>query len=317
MRNGWVFIVLTLPVWLVFSPRTGQALDEVVYKSMVDKNKIKISEQVQFLILINYALNTMPPNVIPPSFDRFTVVNEYQTTQEAGDDTEKFLVYKKLWLLSPNETGHLSIASAIITYQDPTSNLLRTGKTAIQFVDVLGSDEAAAAPVQAKKTGMASVWLWVVGGLSAFLGVVGLTLLWLSRRPTAKAPAVSAEQTALNGLQQGLEFVEQENLEAYYSILTRTLLDYLQNKFGLDAHVLATPALLEKMATLGYRQDVLAALETFFKVTDRIKFASYQPAEDELIQLHEAVKRCVETGARFKAHPPKRPKTKPKDEEEE
>jgi hypothetical protein len=267
-------------------------------------------------------MQTMVPNITAPSFSQFTVVNEYQTIQSKSEDAERFQVLKKIWLLRPNEPGRLSIAAAIVTYQDPTTNLLKTGKTQVQFLAVEPAENTAAAnsasepgavPVRAPAAARVQpLFLAVAGGIAL---LVLLLAVWVLRRPGSRGPG--AEDQALRGLDQALGHAEQENLEAYYAALTRAFLDYLQNKFALDGNVLSTPALLAQMQAFGFGAGVLAELETFLKTADKAKFAGYVPHEDEMIVLHGIVKKFIEAGRRIRFKPSPATKKSKRGEDED
>jgi hypothetical protein len=301
-------------------PASVWALDEVTYEAMMDKEKSKIGENVQYLITINFGMSTMVPNITAPSFSQFTVVNEYQSVQTKSEEAEHYQVLKKIWLLRPNEAGRLSIAAAIITYQDPTTNLLKNGKTQVQFLTVEPADHtpasapapASAAPARAlSAVHLQPAFLAAAGGVA----LVVLLLVWLLLRRPGKRGG-GAEDRALQGLDRAIRHAEQENLEAYYAALTRAFFEYLQNKFALDGDVLSTPALLAQMQSFGFGAGVLADLETFLKTADKAKFAGYVPHEDEMIVLHGIVKKFIEAGRRIKFKPAPAAK-KPKRGEDE
>ncbi|MBN1596187.1 hypothetical protein JW933_09700 [candidate division FCPU426 bacterium] len=288
------------------------ALDEVTFKALVEKDKIKFGEKIQYLIIVNFGTNTMPPAITPPSFLQFNVLAENERVQEVGEGAERYKIMKKIWLLEPAETGRLSIASGIITYQDPTSNLLKNGKTDVVFVEVEPTTESEVA--KQKKTAAADKGntlnaqgrgLPVALILFAVVAGLGGTAVWLlgSRKPAP--PQINHENKALLALNEAIAFAEADDLDKYYAGISRTLLDYLQEKFGVDAHVLSTVVLLEKLTAMKIPKSNLEGLEEFFKVADKAKFAGFVPDEDKMIELHGIVKDFIEAGRKIKIKPPK------------
>ncbi len=154
---------------------------------------------VYYLVEVQFGSDTMTPSITAPSFDQFTVENERQSVQTVGEGKDQHQVLKKIWRLTPNQAGHLSIAAAIITYQDPTTLLLKNGKTRVQFVEVLPS-EPAAAPVAAPAARIPTWWVWPGAGL---ILIAGAWLFFRRRRPAAapSLPARPAEDTALQALE--------------------------------------------------------------------------------------------------------------------
>ncbi len=315
----WLTIALGA---LVMVPSAIWALDEVSFEALTDKDKVKVGENIQYLITINFGENTMAPNITPPTFNQFNVLDEHQTTEMKGEGAEKFQVLKKIWLLQPTEPGKISIAAAIITYQDPTTNLLKTGKTEVKFITV----EPAAAPVgtgapaavtteAAPSPAMQKKQMLFWGGAGGGAAVIILVLILLMfRKPSA--PKVIPEDIGLRALDKAIGHAEQENLEAYYAALSRAFLDYLQNKFGIDGDILATPALLAKMKEFGFGNKTLSELESFLKTSDKAKFGGYVPNEDEMIVLHGIIKNFIEAGRKIKIKVVK-PKKKKDDDEDE
>jgi hypothetical protein len=258
----------------------------------------------------------MAPAISAPSFAQFAVLDEIQNTKEQGEGSEKYLTLKKMWLLQPSEIGHLTIAPAIVTYQDPTTNLLKNGKTDVVFADVSAADDQA--PVSSQATPSASgaaepgkpiPWVPLGAIVVGVLLIIVLLLVLAARKPSGSQ--ANYENIALNQLQEALSHVEQGSLDAYYAALSRALLDYLQNKFSLDAHVLSTAVLLERLKPFGISSKSKASLEHFFQVADKAKFGGFVPDEDQMIVLHGAVKDFIEAGRsiKIKAAKPKKKKT--------
>jgi hypothetical protein len=282
----------------------ASALDEVTYEALLEKDKLSLGEQIQYLVKVQFGMGTMVPNITPPSFNEFTVVNEYQSIQTQGSGPDQFQVLKKIWLLQPNEAGHLSIAAAIVAYQDPTTNLLKTGKTQIKFIDVArdakasaSSENQASVAERASPTGkQQALFAGAVVGVLALLVLLARMFAGRKNKPGRQ----SLEDTALAALNRAIGHAEQENLDAYYAVLHRAFLDYLLSKFGIDGNMLATAALLGRMRELGFGPVVLQGLEAFLKTADRAKFGGYTPLEDEMIVLHQVVRQFIEAGRKVK-----------------
>jgi hypothetical protein len=277
------------------------ALDEVTYEALVDRKAARMGENVQYLVLVHYGLDTMAPTITPPSFDRFVVLKEFQTTQDATAEAEKHLVLKKMWLLQPQEAGHLSIAASIVTYQDPTTNLLKTGKTEAQFVDVSPTAEAAPPTSPTARSdahrAVPAWWVWAAAGLGALALFLSVTL----RRRRPKTVRARFEDAALQALDQAVAHLERERPDQYYAALTRALLEYLKAKYALDAEALDTPTLLARLRELGFAPAVLQGLERFFQTAEKAKFAGFVPGEAEMLALHQFVQGFFEAGRRVAA----------------
>jgi len=304
MRIRWIAMAAAALVMVGFALRPALALDEVTYEALVDKTKVAANENVQYMVVIHYGIDTLVPTIATPSFDRFSILNEYQSHQASPGEKDKHLILKKMWLLRPTEPGHLSIAASIITYQDPTTNLLKTGKTQAVFVDVApAAEEPAPAAGQAPASQPALPWPLLAGGAGVVALAVWLLLFRPKPQPQSTVPRPSLEDQALEGLQAAVARLEEDSgsLADYYASLTRTLLDYLQAKYGLDANRLSADALVAQLGRLSFDRETLAGLETFFQTAEKTKFAGYVPSEDDMIALHGTVTRFIEAGRRVKS----------------
>jgi hypothetical protein len=317
MRKRFLFSALAALVPAGLLACSVWALDEVTFKAFLEKDKIKLSDKIQYLIEIQFSTDTMIPSISPPSFAQFNVLAENEKIIEAGQGADRYRILRKIWLLEPAEAGRLSIASAIITYQDPTSNLLKNGKTDVAFVDVESSGEEGvpghqpATPAVNTATAAGRAVSWPLVAVLAAVAAAGIAVWLLRRKPGG--PKIAAEDQALLTLQQAITHAEQGDLGAYFAVLTRALLDYLQNKFQLDAHVLDTPSLLGALKGHPISAQAVDSLKEFFALADKAKFAGYVPDEEHLIRLHQTVKDFIEAGRRVRVKPAK---PKPKQAEE-
>lgn len=284
-------------------PFLGYSLDEVTYKGIVDKNKVNENERLQYLIMVQYPPGTMPPTITPPSFEQFHVLDEYQTLKKENPDGggSMYYVLKKSWLLQPAEIGKLSIASATVTYQDPTSNLLKNGRTDVIFIQVQGIAEATGDTPDSRRDksgqGENPAWMWMLGLLLA--GGAGAGILFLKRRKapdTGPDPKGREPGQVFAELGKALEWLEKENVTAYGEAVTRLVLDDLQVHLRLDAYKYSTAILLEKCREKGVPEIWLEGLRDFFTLTDKIKFGGYDASEDEIYRLHEWLKAFFQAG---------------------
>lgn len=283
-------------------PFSGFSLDEVTYKGIVDKNKVNENERLQYLIMVQYPPGTMAPTITPPSFEQFRVLDEYQTLKkENPEGGQMYYVLKKSWLLQPSEIGKLSIASATVTYQDPTSNLLKNGRTDVIFIQVQGIAEAIGDTSEGRHEKSAlsesSVWIWMAGlllGVGAGAGI----LLWKRRKLPVGGPDLKPRDPGqvFTELGKALEWLEKEDVTAYGEAVTRLVLDELQFRLQVDAYKYSTAMLLEKCRARGVPEIWLEGLRDFFTLTDKIKFGGYDASEDEIYRLHEWLKAFFQAG---------------------
>lgn len=166
---------------------------------------------------------------------------------------------------------------------------LKTDSLSITIVPVKLKDSSyhdirAIIDVPAKNTPR---WYWLAGALSA---VVLVVLLWLWRKSRvagpfvfkADAPVTEPYQEAMNKLQQLAKerLAERKEWKQHYSRLTGILKRYMERKFQIPAMQYTTGELLLRLKTRLGNEGMGTITETL-RIADAVKFAKYQPAEDQ------------------------------------
>lgn len=292
--------VLILVFWLG-SVVTGLALDEVTYRALMDKKKIRLGGKIQYMLEVDYPVGSPVPKIIPPPFTDFTIMDTYKATNEMGQDPEKFLRLKIKWLLEPKQAGRIPISSTRLVYQDATSNLLKSGMTGVFFVEV---EKEAGKPSPAVNKFFLSfegrAWLiWVVPVVIIGLAFL-ISLVLLRGKTKTSRPVRTIEYETQRSLEQTVALLEQEKIGEYYAALTRILLEYIKHKFGLDAYVLSTGVLLEKLSCFRIPSEHITRLGDFFQTADKVKFAGYIPESEETFRVHTVVKDFIQAGRAVK-----------------
>lgn len=133
-------------------------------------------------------------------------------------------------------------------------------------------------------------WLvWSIGS-GAALALAGVALLvWPGRssRRSAKDRALAelADLQQSNLLEQGLT-------EQYYVRLTTIVRQYIENQFGIAAPKLTTEEFLDQTASSSRLDDgQRGTLRVFLSLADLVKFAQFQPGQDD---AHQAIQRATQ-----------------------
>ena len=150
-----------------------------------------------------------------------------------------------------------------------------------------------------------SLWLWLA--LLCLLAAVAAWFYWRWRknRPQFQAPVVVVPPhvRARDRLKTALALIAQPRLFAF--AVSDALRLYLEERFELRAPERTTEEFLLEMKTaphLEERHKVL--LSDFLARCDLAKFARYQPAEQELLDLFDAAMRLVDETQAPAAIPP-------------
>jgi hypothetical protein len=138
-------------------------------------------------------------------------------------------------------------------------------------------------------------WLWVT--LAALAVLAGLFFAWRlwkkSREQIFFEPPVPAHIRAKEALQKALELIGQPKM--FCILVSDTVRLYLEERFNFHAPERTTEEFLRELsATNLLTTDQKESLGRFLESCDLVKFAKYEPGENELRELHTSAVRLVE-----------------------
>jgi hypothetical protein len=138
-------------------------------------------------------------------------------------------------------------------------------------------------------------WLWIALAALAILAI--LLIAWRiwkkSRLQTSQEPVVPAHIRAKEALEKALELIGQP--KAFCILVSDTVRRYLEERFAFHAPERTTEEFLRELS----ETNLLAAeqkesLARFLENCDLVKFAKYEPGENELRELHSSAVQLVE-----------------------
>ncbi len=138
-------------------------------------------------------------------------------------------------------------------------------------------------------------WLWVTIGVLVVLAIVFIVWkLWKkSRSQIPIVPLVPAHIRAKDALQKALEIIGQP--KSFCILVSDTVRLYLEERFDFRAPERTTEEFLRELsATNLLSGDQKQSLGNFLESCDLVKFAKYEPGENELRDLHSSAVRLVE-----------------------
>jgi hypothetical protein len=140
-------------------------------------------------------------------------------------------------------------------------------------------------------------WTWVWQSLILLAVVVAAFLLWrwLKNRKTniVLPPPVPAHIRAKQKLEQALALITQP--EPFVVAVSGTARTYLEERFDFHAPERTTEEFLRELAgTKLLLPEQKESLGNFLASCDLVKFAKYEPGENELRGLHGSAVRLVE-----------------------
>ena len=151
------------------------------------------------------------------------------------------------------------------------------------------------------------IWLWIALGALALLAVVSL-VVWLWMRARSRVPIVPpipAHIRAKQALQKALELIAQP--KSFCIVVSDTVRLYLEERFNFRAPERTTEEFLRELGETNLlTPEQKESLGRFLESCDLVKFAKYEPGENELRELHTSAIRLVEETepAEINATPP-------------
>jgi hypothetical protein len=138
-------------------------------------------------------------------------------------------------------------------------------------------------------------WLWWVLIFVALLIVLFLVWRWLKNRKTSIVlpPPIPAHIRAKQKLADALAFIAEP--KKFCTLVSDTARFYLEERFQFRAPERTTDEFLrELVGTELLTPDQKDSLGNFLGSCDLVKFAKYEPGENELRDLHSSAVRLVE-----------------------
>lgn len=138
-------------------------------------------------------------------------------------------------------------------------------------------------------------WLWLTLAASAIIAILFIAWrLWQkSRLRTAVEPPIPAHIRAKLDLQRALDIIDRP--KEFCVLVSDAIRRYLEERFAFHAPERTTEEFLRELsATDLLTADQKESLGRFLENCDLVKFAKYEPGENELRELHASAVRLVE-----------------------
>ncbi|HEY1787767.1 MAG TPA: hypothetical protein VGJ73_06400 [Verrucomicrobiae bacterium] len=138
-------------------------------------------------------------------------------------------------------------------------------------------------------------WLWPVLAALAIVAILFVAwMMWrISRAQVSVEPLVPAHLRAKQALQKALELIGQP--KEFCVLVSDTVRRYLEERFAFHAPERTTEEFLRELSETDLlTADQKESLARFLENCDLVKFAKYEPGENELRELHSSAVRLVE-----------------------
>ncbi|HTR43215.1 MAG TPA: DUF4381 family protein [Pseudomonadales bacterium] len=138
-------------------------------------------------------------------------------------------------------------------------------------------------------------WIWPVLAVIVLVAILAIAW-WLWKRARSRmlmVPLVPAHIRAKQALARALELIGRP--KEFCVVVSDTVRTYLEERFNVHAPDRTTEEFLYELSeTPLLSPDQKESLGRFLESCDLVKFAKYEPGENELRELHSAAVRLVE-----------------------
>jgi hypothetical protein len=138
-------------------------------------------------------------------------------------------------------------------------------------------------------------WLWLTLAVLALIAILFVAWrIWKSSRSRVRIePLIPAHVRAKEALQKALELIGQP--KEFCILVSDTVRHYLEERFAFHAPERTTEEFLRELSETDLlTADQKESLGKFLENCDLVKFAKYEPGENELRELHSSAVRLVE-----------------------
>ncbi|HVA98782.1 MAG TPA: hypothetical protein VNG53_07805 [Bacteroidia bacterium] len=289
----------------IFSAAMAQ---NVTVSAKLDSNVIKIGEQTQLQLSVKYRLDKGKVKILFPQLAD-TIVGKVQIVSKSKIDTiipdssdPYGFIQKQILTITSFDSGYYAIPPFKFVINGDTSNIQQTDAMLLQVQTVPVDTTKAIKDIKAPMNVPFSIKevipyiLWGLGALAIIILIVLLTKRFLKKKPVViekPKPKIPPHIIAFEKLQKirAEKIWQQGNLKLYYSSISDTIREYIDNRFDVNAQEQTTDEIVYNLRNnVEITSSDKIKLKQLLRLADLVKFAKEQPIENENEQsINQAV----------------------------
>lgn len=268
----------------------------------VDKASIQIGDKITYTITVKapQGIEVEFPQVPPKELAGFAI-KDFGSSQKGLFGKKTF---KRWYILDTYVSGEHTIPQAVLKYRAKGSadwQELNLKEVKLEVKSVLDAAPARddIRDIKGPKSFASKIWLYILIVLVALL-IIGASFSYIllnKKKEECKAPPTPAHLIAYEALAalEKKDYICKGQTKAYYIELSDIVRHYLENRFNIRAPQMSTEEFLIKV-----KEDSALSLEhkgllrDFLTNCDLVKFAKYQPAEQEATLSLVSAKRLID-----------------------
>lgn len=270
----------------------GQAV-----KTYINRNRILIGEQVRLEIKVNLAASNYRVDFgIPDSIPHFDIIDKgkYDTTDGGVYTMRQTLLFTSfdsgVWkfpsfpvtISAPGQAPKSFLSdSVLIQVSYSTKDTSQTPKDIKPLMEVFVVDET---------------WIYYAIGAVALLIIVFLLYRYFKNREKKAPPVFNTKLTAYEEAIKALNELQQSPGEpkVYYSGLSDIFKRYYSRKTNMNLMPDTTSDLLIRLKAHSRSADIVSTAAEVLRFGDAVKFAKFQPTENENVQAAGYMKQVID-----------------------
>ncbi len=141
---------------------------------------------------------------------------------------------------------------------------------------------------------------WILAGLLAATAGAAIWLKLRGRGGPKALPPTPPQEIAFDALRRlvALGLIEKGEIERFFVYLSSILREYIENRFAVRAPERTTEEFMREASLHPSLGQHRARLEDFLRVSDRVKFARYEPDAASIQQAFDVVKQFLSETSR-------------------
>ncbi len=282
-------------------------------QARVNRDQVNLGDTLIYTVeVVTAGARQSTPVIILPKFkEKFQQQDIFSRSTANILNGKTYISIIKEAYLTAHRTGRITIPPSRIDFMDSA-----TGERSVRYTQPVNIvvNQAGGAPAVPTPTPEIDVlrpiktsagisagqWLpMAIGGLMIFL-VLGLGAYFRGRsvvsapEPDLPGDTRTAEQKALEALEQTKDLQAAGKIKAFYTALSDILRLFLAERYAFKAEESTTRELLEKMKDLGFQPDFLDHYRKSCQECDRVKFANFLPELPKLEQAYVQTRQLIQ-----------------------
>jgi hypothetical protein len=273
----------------------------------IDKREISIADRINLTITVDIEENY---EVEMPAFgdklEQFGIVDYHNTQPELKDENRKQV--SRSYVLEPFLSGDYKITPMKISFfrkdgDAANRHFVETPEVVIKVKSLLPEDikdlklNEIIPPLSYPRS--YKVWVWTGAGILLVFLLAAAFLFYRKRINSRDSSYIRlrAHEIAYNELKALVDenLIEKGDIKQFFLRLSAIVRRYIENRFGLRAPEQTTEEFLSGLETaLNFPDEYKPLLNNFLKYSDLVKFARFQPGNEDIQQSFDSCKAFIQ-----------------------